>query len=85
MRMPLYSVLDPPPVGHFIVCLWSPLTSVECTTKCVCVCVCVSVCVCHACVRVCGGGREDVYVRMCGYVVVAACTLSSPLPQIGVE
>ena len=60
MRMSLYSVLDPPPVAHLIpysvqsiVCLWSPLTSVECTTRCACVhaCVYVRVCVCV--------GRED--------------------------
>ena len=66
----------PAPVAHLvpysvqpIVCLWSPLTSVECTTRCVCgggMCVRVCECVCvRACVRA--------YVRVCVRACVCAC------------
>ena len=77
MSMSLYSLLDPPPVAHLIpysvqsiVCLWSPLISVECTTRCVCVCACVSVCVCMCvCMCVC----VSVCVCVCMCVCVCVC------------
>ena len=71
----------PAPVAHLIpysvqpiVCLWSPLTSVECTTRCVCggryVCACVYV---GVCVRVCACVCVRACVRACMRACVRAC------------
>ena len=81
MRMSLYSLLNPPPVAHLIpysvqsiVYLWSPLTSVECTTRCVCLRACVRVCTCVcACVCVCVGVCVCACVCMCVCVCVRVC------------
>ena len=74
--MPLYFVLDPPPVAHRIqyfpvlslmcACGLLPLPSIVYYQVCLCVCVCVCVRV-HACVHVCACAVRVLYaLYFCG-------------------